>query len=61
MATETIVVGVDRGDGQSERVTIGAEKIEWDRDGTARCYVDGTEIATFPDALYAVRAANLED
>jgi hypothetical protein len=61
MATETIVVGVDRGDGQSERVTISAERVEWDRDGTARCYVGDTEIATFQSALYAVREDNLGD
>lgn len=59
MPTESIVVGIDR-DGQTERVPIEAERVEKDRDGTVRCYEGDTEIATFYDAKYAVRAENLQ-
>jgi hypothetical protein len=59
MPTETIVVGVRR-DGQTERVAIDADKVERDHNGTVRCYEGDTEIATFYDAVYAVRRDNLE-
>lgn len=60
MPTESIVVGIDRGD-HTERVTVEADHIDRDRDGTVRCYDDDTEIGTFWNAEYAVRADNLED
>ena len=60
--TETIVVGVDHGNGKCERVRVRGVRTEWDRDGTLHIYNDdGTDIAEFPNALYAVRVDNLED
>jgi hypothetical protein len=61
MTAPTIVVGVDR-DGRTERVEVTAVRVERDRDGTVRCYDgDGTEIATFYQASYAVRKDNLAE
>lgn len=59
MPTESIVVGADR-DGQTERVTVEADRTEWDRDGTLRLFDDGTQVGEFPTAEYAVREKNLE-
>jgi L-asparaginase II len=60
MDTPEIIVAVYRGD-ETERVTVSADRVEWDTDGSARLYAGDTEIATFPDALYAVKADKLED
>lgn len=60
MPTESIVVGIDRDD-HTERVTVEADRVDRDRDGVVRCYDDDTEIATFYDAVYAVRSDNLEE
>jgi hypothetical protein len=59
MDAPEIIVGVDRGD-HTERVTVSAERVERDRDGVVRCYVGDTEIATFYDAVFAVKADHLE-
>lgn len=61
MPTESIVVGLDSGDGQTERVTITADRTEWDRDDTLLLYDDGTQVGEFPNAAYAIRESNLED
>lgn len=60
MPTESIVVGVDRDD-RTERVRIKAERVERDRDGIVRCFDGDTEIATFYNAVYAVRDDNLQE
>ena len=51
----TIIVATD-----TERVAVEADRTEWTHDGTLLCYYDGTEIAEFPSALWAVREDNLE-
>ena len=50
----TIIVATD-----SERVPVEADRTEWRHDGTLVCYHDGTEIAEFPTANWAVREDNL--
>jgi len=60
--TETIVVGVDTGNGKCDRVSVRGVRTEWDRDGALHIYNDdGIDIAEFPNALYAVRQDNLEE
>jgi hypothetical protein len=58
MPTETIVVGVPRDDG-TEDITIEADQLDRDRDGTLRAYDDGVEIGVFPPGSFAVREDNL--
>jgi len=54
-----IIVGLNRGD-KTERVTVDAVRVNRDRDGVVRCYdSDDTEIATFYDAEYAVKADHM--
>lgn len=58
----TIVVGIPGEGDLTERVRVEASRVDRDRDGTVRLYDgDGTEIATFWDALYAVREDELEE
>jgi len=52
----TIVVGLPNG----ERVHVTALVTEWDRDDSLTLTdSDGTEVAEFPDACYAVRKDDL--
>ena len=51
----TIIVATE-----TERVPVQADRTEWNHDGTLICYHDGTNIAEFPAAKWAVRAENLE-
>jgi len=51
----TIIVATD-----TERVAVDADRTEWRHDGTLVCFADGTEIAEFPSALWAVRQENLQ-
>jgi len=51
----TIIVATD-----TERVPVEADRTEWTHDGTLICYQDGTQIAEFPTATWAVREDNLE-
>ena len=60
MSEPTIVVGLDPDTHDRERVFVSANRVDRDRDGVVRCYVDDTEVATFYDARYAVREENLQ-
>jgi hypothetical protein len=60
MTTPTIVVGIATA-GQTERVRVTADRTDWTRDDTLVLYDDGTQVAEFPNAEYAIHADNLED